>query len=117
VLATIIATVALTAILLAWSLVFAIRDRAVILKQLIFGAIIEAGLLLQVLIAGVATASGRTIADPVLMWGYLIVALFLLPVAAVVAFAERSRWSSIVMVVATFTIVVMEVRVWQVWSL
>jgi len=117
VLATIIITVALSALLLVWSLAFAVRNRAVILKQLLFGAVIEAGLLVQAGIAAVGSWTGREVVDPVLFWGYLIVALMLLPVAALVAFAERSRWSSIVMIVATFTIIVMEIRLWQVWSI
>ena len=54
--------------------------------------------------------------DPVTLWGYLFVALLLLPAAGAVAFAERSRWSSVVLAVAVFTIMVMEVRVWQVWT-
>lgn len=109
-------TAGLAAALLGWSLVFVVVDRAVILKQLILAGVVELALLAQVVVAGVGVAGGRQVMDPVTLWGYLFVALLLLPVAGAVAFAERSRWSSVVLAVAVFTIMVMEVRVWQVWT-
>ena len=49
-------------------------------------------------------------------WGYLVTALLLLPVAAAWAFAERTRWSSVVLLVAALTVAVMEWRLVQVWT-
>ena len=48
--------------------------------------------------------------------GYGYVPL-VLPFAAFVAFAERSRWSSIVLLVATVTVAFLELRLWQIWQL
>ena len=38
-----------------------------------------------------------------LLWGYVLTQLFILPIAAAWAFAERTRWSSVVLVVAALT--------------
>lgn len=109
------ALVALLAVVLAgWAAVFAARDRAVVLRQLWGAAVVEAGLLLQVLVAVVLTARGDGPADAVTFWGYLATALLLLPVAAAWAFAERTRWSSVVLLVAALTVVVMEWRLVQI---
>jgi len=109
--------VALLAVALAgWAAVFAARDRAVVLRQLWGAAVVEGGLVLQVLVAGYLTARGDGPDDAVTFWGYLVTALLLLPVAAAWAFAERTRWSSVVLLVAALTIVVMEWRLVQVWT-
>jgi hypothetical protein len=100
--------------LAVWAAVFAVRDRAVILRQLWGGAVVEGAMLLQAVVALVLTARGDGPADAVTFWGYLLTALVLLPIAAVWAFAERSRWSSVVLLVAALTIVVMQWRLVQV---
>ncbi len=102
--------------LAAWAAVFAVRDRAVVLRQLQGAAVVEAVLVLQVLAAVVATARGEAPADAVTFWGYLLTALVVLPLAAVWAFAERSRWSSVVLLVAGVTIAVMQWRLLQIWA-
>jgi len=106
----------LAAVLAGWAALFAVRDRAVILRQLWGGAVVEAGLLLPAVVAAVETARGEGPADSVTFWGYLVTALILLPVAAAWAFAERTRWSSVVLLVAAVTLVVMEWRLVQVWT-
>lgn len=111
------ALVALLALVLAaWATVFALRDRAVVLRQLWGAAVVEGALLLQVLAAVVGTVRGDGPADAVTFWGYLATALVLLPVAAAWAFAERTRWSSVVLLVAAVTVAVMEWRVVQIWT-
>ena len=102
--------------LAAWAGVFAVRDRAVILRQLWGGAVVEGAIVLQALVALVLTVRGDGPADGVTFWGYLLTALLLLPIAAAWAFAERTRWSSVVLVVAALTIVVMEWRLVQIWT-
>lgn len=108
--------VGLSSLLTLWALVFVIVDRAVILRQLIGAGLVEAALLVQLLVAGAGQLGGHEVSDPVTLWGYLIVALLLLPVATAWALAERTRWSSVVLAVAAFAIVVMEGRIWQVWG-
>lgn len=113
-------TVTITAVLVGllgiWALWFTIVDRAVILRQLLAGAVVELALLAQVVVGLVAQAQGHQAADPWTFWGYVITALFLLPVAAAWAFADRTRWSSVVLVVACVALLAMQARVWQVWS-
>jgi hypothetical protein len=101
--------------LAAWAGVFAVRDRAVVLRQLWGGAVVEGAIVLQALVAIVFTLRGEGPADGVTFWGYLLTALLLLPIAAAWAFAERTRWSSVVLLVAAVTIVVMEWRLVQIW--
>ena len=106
----------LAAAVALWAAVFAVRDRAVVLRQLWGGAVVEGALLLQVVVTLVQTARGDGPADALTYWGYLVTALLLLPSAAAWAFAERTRWSSVVLLVAAVTILVMEWRLVQVWA-
>ena len=109
--------VALLAVALAgWAAVFALRDRAVVLRQLWGGAVVEGAMVLQALVAVVLTVRGTGPADAVTFWGYLLTALLLVPVAAAWAFAERTRWSSVVLLIAALTVAVMQWRVVQVWT-
>ncbi|MFV0425771.1 MAG: hypothetical protein ACK5KU_01900 [Beutenbergiaceae bacterium] len=101
------------ALLLAlWALLWAARDRPVILKQLIAGGVVEALMLAEIVIAIVAGAGAP---DPLVFWGYMITALLVLPFAAAWALAERTRWSSVVLAVASFALIVMQVRIFALW--
>ncbi len=102
--------------LAAWAVVFVARDRAVILRQLWGAAVIEGLILVQAVVLAVLGATGTAPTDPVLLWGYLVTALVILPVAALWAFAERSRWSSVVLAVAALTVAFLEWRLWQIWN-
>lgn len=106
----------LSALLMAWALWRAATDRAVVLRQLLFGGAVLVALLVQAGVALVVILGGFEPGDAVLFWGYVLTCMLLLPVAGAWAFADRSRWSSVVLAVAAFAIIVMEVRVWQVWS-
>ena len=99
-----------------WALWFVIADRAVILKQLWGGAVVEGLLLVQVLVAAVMLATGDHAIAVGEFWGYLITILIILPFAAAWAFAERTRWSSVVMVVAALTVVFLQWRLVQIWT-
>lgn len=98
-----------------WAGVWALRGRAVILKQLIAGGVVEALVLVQGVAALVEVIGDREIVEPALFWGYLVVALLLLPAAAVVAIAERSRWSSVVLVVVSLALLAMQYRILTLW--
>lgn len=111
-----VAVLLLCSALLAWAVWFAIRDRAVILRQLWGASVVEVALLVQVAVAGVLAAQGRHAADGVTFWGYQLTALMVLPFAALWAFAERSRWSSVVLAVATATVMFLEYRMLQIWG-
>lgn len=107
---------ALSVAVAAWAGWRAVRDRPVILRQLLAGGVVEALLLVQVVIAAVRSATGDGPADAATFWGYLVTTLFVLPVAAVWAFAERTRWSSVVLVVASLTVAFLAYRCVQVWT-
>ncbi len=102
--------------LAVWAVVRAVRDQAVITRQLIAAAVIEVGILVQMVAAGVLSVGGHELAEGFTFWGYLVVALMVLPAAAVVAVVERTRWSSVALIVACATLAVMQLRVQQLWS-
>ena len=106
--------VALCVALAGWAAWFVARDRAVILNQLWAGAVIEVVVLAQAVVAIAVGASG--VSDPLLFWGYYATTLVILPIAAAWAFAERTRWSSVVLLVAALTVAFLEWRMWQIWT-
>jgi len=99
-----------------WALWFAIRDRAVILRQLWGGAVVEGLMLVQAVVAGVRHASGTVPAEPAVFWSYVVTQLVLLPAAALWAFAERSRWSSVVLLIASAAVAFLQLRLAQTWG-
>lgn len=108
--------VTLCVALAVWALVFVVRDRAVILRQLFGAAVVEAVLVVQAIVAIVLLTGGGHTVDGPLFWGYLATALLLLPIAAAWAFAERTRWSSVVLMVASLTVAFLGFRMWQIWG-
>lgn len=103
------------AVLALWAGIWALRNRPVILKQLIAGGVVEVLLLLQGVLALVAVIGGRYIVEPEVFWGYVIVALLMLPAAAVVAIVERTRWSSLALVAIALALLVMQYRILTLW--
>lgn len=100
----------------AWAAWRAARDRPVILRQLVVAGVVEALLLVQAVVAAVRAATGDGPADAATFWGYLGTTLCILPAAAVWAFAERTRWSSVVLLVAGVTVAFLQLRAVQVWA-
>jgi len=107
--------VALCLALAAWALAFVVRDRAVILRQLFGAGVVELALIVQLVVAGVLMGRGHHVNAP-LFWGYAATALVLLPVAAAWAFAERTKWSSVVLMVASLVVGFLGFRMWQIWG-
>lgn len=99
-----------------WAAIRTARDQPVITRQLLGGAVIEVGIVVQMVVAGVLVAGGHEVSEGFTFWGYLVVALLVLPAAAVVAVVERTRWSSAALIVACVTLAVMQLRVHQLWS-
>lgn len=102
-------------VLIGWAGVRTARGRAVVLRQLIVGGVVEALILVQGIAALVAVVGGRDIVEDAVFWGYVVVALLLLPGAALVAIAERTRWSSVALIVVAFALLVMEYRILTLW--
>jgi 4-amino-4-deoxy-L-arabinose transferase-like glycosyltransferase len=109
--------VAAAALLLAgWAGWFAIRDRAVVLRQLWGAAVVEGLMVVQAVVAAIRHATGTVPAEPAVFWGYVVTQLVLLPAAALWAFAERSRWSSVVLLVAAVAVAFLQLRLNQTWG-
>ena len=113
-LALVVVVVALA--LAAWAALRTARDQPVVLRQLWAAAVVEATLLVQVAVAVVLVARGRSPHESSTFWIYVVTELMVLPLAAVWAFDERTRWSSVVLLVAGVTIAVMQWRMVQIWG-
>lgn len=80
-------------------------------------AAVEGFLLVQLAVSIALVATGhQAVGDTVEFFGYLLTALLVPPAAVGWAVFERTRWSTIVIAVAGFTIAIMLVRMWQIWS-
>jgi hypothetical protein len=112
----VLVTALAAALVAGWAAWRTLRDRPVALRQLLAAGVVEALLLVQVVVGLVAVARGDGPADGATFWGYLVTTLFVLPVAAAWAFAERTRWSSVVLLVAALTVVFLQFRAVQVWA-
>lgn len=109
--------VAVLAVALAgWATVSALRDRPVVLRQLWGAAVVEAVIAVEAIAAIAAAAGGAPIREPAVFWGYVAATLLVLPAAAAWAFAERTRWSSVVLAGAGVTVAFLQWRLLQVWG-
>lgn len=97
-----------------WALARAIRKQPASGNTVIGAIVVEALLLGTVVFAIVAQASGRMTGDPFVLWGYLLTALLVLPVAVAWAFVDRSPTSAVAMFVCGVTVAVMMWRVVEV---
>lgn len=113
---TIVIVAAIAGVLAVWAGIEAARDRPVTGPQVPAIAVVECALVVQTALTAVWMVQGRGKAEPALLWGYLVTELVLLPAAFGWAFLERSRWSSVVLAVAAVVVVVLQVRVWQIWQ-
>jgi hypothetical protein len=77
----------------------------------------EFGLLMQLIESITLVILGeRAKLDTLEFFGYLIVALVVPVAAAIWALIDRNRWSTVVMGAGILTVVVMLVRMQQIWS-
>jgi len=77
----------------------------------------EFGLVMQLIASITLVILGeRAKLDTWEFFGYLIVALMVPVAAAIWALIDRNRWSTVVMGVGVLTVVVMLVRMQQIWS-
>lgn len=80
--------------------------------------LVLAGLMVlaQIVVSGVQIARGHQMTETATFIGYGMTNALLLPAAAYVARIERSRWSSIALLIAALTVAVLEVRMHQLWT-
>lgn len=77
----------------------------------------EFGLLMQLVASITVVILGqRAVGDTWEFFGYLIVALIVPIAGGIWALTERSKWSTVVMGAAVLTVVVMLVRMRQIWT-
>ena len=77
----------------------------------------EFGLLMQLIASITLVVLGeRAALDTWEFFGYLIVAIIVPVGAAIWALVERSRWSTVIMGAGVLTVVVMLVRMHQIWT-
>jgi hypothetical protein len=77
----------------------------------------EFGLLMKLIVSITLVIMGeRAKLDTWEFFGYLIVALMVPVAAAIWALIDRNRWSTVVMGAGMLTVVVMLVRMQQIWS-
>ncbi|MEY4321120.1 MAG: hypothetical protein RLZZ471_1061 [Actinomycetota bacterium] len=79
-------------------------------------ALVELLLLVQLVVSIVLVAGGaRAKTDTVEFFSYLVVALIVPVGAGFWALVERTRWSTMVIGVAGFTVAIMQARMEQIW--
>lgn len=100
-------------LLAGWSGIRALRDRPVIFVQLKAAGVVEVIMVVMSIWALVARPAE---VDGILVLGYLATALLFLPGAGIWAFADRTRWSSVVMLVANLSLAAMNFRIGQIWG-
>lgn len=96
----------------------AVRDRGPNRLMLAAAAVTEIVLAVQAIVAVAVSVSpnGQAADEPVLFFGYLVTVLLLLPVALLLARAERNRFGSLVLVVGGLVLAVLVVRLQQLWG-
>ena len=83
--------------------------------SLILLAVTEVFVLSQAVVAGVKVAGGHRLAEPATLIGYFATTVILLPAAWWWSRLERSKWGSLVVLVAGLVIAVLTVRLEQLW--
>jgi hypothetical protein len=79
-------------------------------------ALVEVLLVVQIVISVLAPAFGNTASGSTLeFWVYLVSAALLPPLAIVWGLVDRTRWSTVVLGVASLAVAVMVYRMYQIW--
>lgn len=98
-------------------LIFGFAKRKPSLVSLSLTALVELGLIVQLVVSIVLVAGGaRAKNDTVEFFAYLIVALMIPAGAAFWAIVERTRWSTMVLGVSAITAAIMLGRMQQIWG-
>ena len=110
------ALVALSLAAMVFAIVLAARDKRINWTLLGVLGVIEVGLLAQLVIGIVQLAgTSRDVSGPFFV-GYLIGSLLLLPVGALWALAESSKWGAGALAVACVVVPVVELRLYEIWT-
>lgn len=103
-------------VLAGFSGLMALLDRPPSLLQLVGLTVVELILLVQAAIAIGRMFTGDRPDGMATFVGYLLTAVLLPPLAALLGLAERTRWGSALIAAACLVVPVMVVRLQQVWG-
>ncbi|MFB6725483.1 hypothetical protein ACFCV3_35210 [Kribbella sp. NPDC056345] len=109
------ALVGLSLLAMVYAAVLAVRDKRIDWPVLGVLAVVEVGLLAQ-LVVGIVQLTGtdRDVSGPFFI-GYLVGGLLVLPIGALWALAESSRWGAGALAFACLVIPVVEQRLHEIW--
>jgi hypothetical protein len=99
----------------AFSGLMAVLNRPPRWSQLVGLGVVEALLLVQAAIATARMLTGDRPGQLATFVGYLLTVVLIPPLAALLAWSERTRWGSVIIAVAGLVVPVMVVRLQQVW--
>lgn len=112
----VVAVTVVATLLTALGLASTVAGRRVGLLHLVGAGVLEALLVVQAVVAGLAMAGGEAPADTPTFLGYLF-GVLLIPVAGVLwARSEHTRWAGTVLAVASAAVGVMVWRLLQLWE-
>lgn len=97
-------------------LVTALLKKAPGTLQVAAAAVLEVALLAQLVVAVVQLIRGERPEEFATFLGYLVASIVVVPLAVLWAAVERDRWSSAVLGVAGLVLVILVVRLQQVWT-
>ena len=100
----------------AWSLYAVIRNRIPREPHVIGAGVIELLLVLQLVVAIVMMIVEGTPDQTALFVAYLAFTAVVVPVALIWALAEKSRWGTMVLVIAALVVPVLVLRLGQIWE-
>lgn len=106
----------LAALLVLWAVVTVARDARVGRGLLVGAAVVELGVLVFVVAGFVDIARGVRPVELATAIAYLVVAPFVLPAGTFWTLAERSRPSTLVLVVAALAVVVIAYRTYELFA-
>ena len=112
-----VAVVSVLALLMAgWTVVTTVRDRRVGTAHLVGLGVLELALLVLVVALAADALDGTAPVSAVTAVAYLVLAPFVLPVAALWTLADRSRYSTLVLTVSCFGLSVIVYRMLLLWQ-
>lgn len=110
-----IAVYALSALSAALGLYSAIRDLSADLILLGLMALLGVAWIIESAVLALADAGGGQVPDPVTLYGYLFTGIALAVGAIWLGLLERTRWGSAAVAIVAVTMVVLQMRLPQIW--
>jgi hypothetical protein len=112
-----VAVLAACAVLLLLAAHHLWRDRLIDDPIIILSALIEVGLVVQLVIGLAQSGSIRDGAERATYIAYLFTVLVVLPVTVFIAIKERSRWAMGVVLGGAVVVAILVARILQIWQL